>query len=105
MPSLKSHKRYQVESTPRAGDAAIELIYKPELLALVGHSYGSIFVWMRKGEFPLARQIGPDGHNSKIAWFRHEVDKWLRSRPTARLPRRESFGPKRKRARDGGKAA
>jgi predicted DNA-binding transcriptional regulator AlpA len=82
---------------PASNNPPIRLIFKPELLALVGHSYGSIFIWMRKGQFPLARQIGPDAHNSKIAWFRHEVMAWLAARPQRRI----SPPPQR----DGGKAA
>jgi predicted DNA-binding transcriptional regulator AlpA len=96
--SPKSHKR-QVESAPKSGDAtdSIELIYKRELLRLVGQSYSSIFTWMRRGEFPLARQIGPASRNSKSAWFRHEVMAWLAARPQRRL----SPPPQR----DGGKVA
>jgi predicted DNA-binding transcriptional regulator AlpA len=61
------------------------LIHKPELLALVGVSYGSIFAWMRTGKFPLAREIGSGGRSTKIAWIRAEVEAWLAARPQRQL--------------------
>jgi predicted DNA-binding transcriptional regulator AlpA len=60
---------------------SIRLIYKPELLRMIGASYGSIFSWMRKGQFPLAREIGPGGRSTKIAWVESEVMEWLAKRP------------------------
>jgi predicted DNA-binding transcriptional regulator AlpA len=57
------------------------LIYKPELLRVVGASYSSIFAWMRAGKFPLAREIGPGGRSCKIAWLESEVIAWLANRP------------------------
>jgi predicted DNA-binding transcriptional regulator AlpA len=64
----------------------IRLIFKPELLALVGVSYGSIFTWMRDGRFPLARELGPPGgRSSRIAWIESEVLAWLGSRPKRRM--------------------
>ena len=64
---------------------SIRLIYKPELLALVGVSYGSIFSWMRRGKFPLAREIGPGGRSTRIAWIESEIMAWLAARPPRRI--------------------
>jgi predicted DNA-binding transcriptional regulator AlpA len=60
---------------------SVRLIFKPELLRLIGVSYGSIFSWMRAGKFPLAREIGPGGRATKIAWIESEVLEWLAARP------------------------
>jgi predicted DNA-binding transcriptional regulator AlpA len=64
---------------------SIRLIYKPELLRLIGVSYGSIFAWMRTGKFPLAREIGPGGRSTRIAWVEREVLDWLAARPQRRI--------------------
>jgi predicted DNA-binding transcriptional regulator AlpA len=64
---------------------SIRLIFKPELLRLIGVSYGSIFSWMRAGKFPLAREIGPGGRATKIAWLEHEIMEWLAARPQRRM--------------------
>jgi predicted DNA-binding transcriptional regulator AlpA len=64
---------------------SIRLIFKPELLRLIGVSYGSIFSWMRAGKFPLAREIGPGGRATKIAWFEHEIMAWLAARPERQM--------------------
>jgi predicted DNA-binding transcriptional regulator AlpA len=79
-----------VEQSPFGGEGdvatpPIRLIFKPELLALIGVSYGSIFAWMRAGKFPLAREIGPGGRSCKIAWVESEVLAWLADRPVRRM--------------------
>jgi predicted DNA-binding transcriptional regulator AlpA len=61
------------------------LIFKPELLRLIGVSYGSIFSWMRRGQFPLPRELGPGGQTTKIAWLRSEVEAWLMARPQRQI--------------------
>jgi predicted DNA-binding transcriptional regulator AlpA len=76
------------QAAPKAADAASNspvLIFKPELLRLVGASYGSVFSWMRAGKFPLSREIGPGGRSTKIAWVRSEVTEWLANRPPRRF--------------------
>jgi predicted DNA-binding transcriptional regulator AlpA len=73
--------------------APIRLIYKPELLELIGVSYVSIHNWMRRGKFPLSREIGPGGRTCRIAWVESEVLDWLANRPPRRmkpLPQRDS---------------
>jgi predicted DNA-binding transcriptional regulator AlpA len=64
----------------------IRLMFRPELLALIGVSYGSIFSWMRQGRFPLARELGPAGsRTSRIAWVESEVMDWLANRPRRQM--------------------
>jgi predicted DNA-binding transcriptional regulator AlpA len=76
----------------------IRLIFRPELLELIGVSYVSIHNWMRAGAFPLSRELGPTGGRScKIAWIESEVMDWLTNRPQRRM--------KPPLPRDGGKAA
>jgi predicted DNA-binding transcriptional regulator AlpA len=70
---------------PVAAGDAIRLIYKPELLRLIGVSYSSIFAWMRAGKFPLAREIGPGGQSTRVAWIEAEVLAWLSARPQRRV--------------------
>lgn len=66
--------------------ADIKLIFKPELLELLHVSYSSIFGWMRAGEFPLPRVIGPGtGRSSRIAWYASEIQAWLASRPQRQI--------------------
>jgi predicted DNA-binding transcriptional regulator AlpA len=82
-------------------EPASALIFKDELLRLLGVSYGSIFAWMRVGKFPLAREIGPGGRTTKIAWLRAEVDAWLAARPQRQLrPSPERNRKRRRRATD-----
>jgi predicted DNA-binding transcriptional regulator AlpA len=66
--------------------AEIRLLSKPQLLALVGVSYSSIFNWMRAGTFPAPRVLGPSGgRSSRIAWYASEVQAWLASRPQRQI--------------------
>ena len=82
-PSDENAKAFAVP--PYRERDSIRLIYKPELLALVGVSYGSIFAWMRRGKFPLAREIGPGGRSTRIAWIESEIMAWLAARPQRRM--------------------
>jgi predicted DNA-binding transcriptional regulator AlpA len=92
---------------------SIRLIYKPELLQLIGVSYGSIFAWMRTGKFPLAREIGPGGRSTRIAWVEREILDWLAVRPKRHIrPPPIAAGPAKDKgapppsapARDGGRS-
>jgi predicted DNA-binding transcriptional regulator AlpA len=82
--------------TAERDTASASLIFKPELLRLLGVSYASIFGWMRAGKFPLAREIGPGGRTTKIAWVRAEVEAWLAARPQRQLRPPPQGGPRRK---------
>jgi len=80
-------ERERAVSDPAVYDARgpPRLIFKAELLRLVGVAYSSIFSWMRAGKFPLAREIGPGGRATKIAWLESEVMAWLASRPQRKI--------------------
>lgn len=82
----KTKQAAHVEAPSAAANtSSSRLIFKPELLRLIGVSYGSIFSWMRAGKFPLAIEIGPGGRSCKIAWVRTEVEEWLAARPRRRI--------------------
>jgi predicted DNA-binding transcriptional regulator AlpA len=72
-------------SLPSSAPPPVRLIFKKETLALLGVSYGSVYLWMRAGQFPLPRQIGPGGRSARIAWYEHEVQAWLRARPPRQM--------------------
>jgi predicted DNA-binding transcriptional regulator AlpA len=82
--------------TAERDTASASLIFKPELLRLLGVSYASIFGWMRAGKFPLAREIGPGGRTTKIAWDRAEVMEWLANRPRRKLRPLPQGAPRRR---------
>lgn len=60
----------------------VKLIQKQEVCELVGVTYGSLFTWMKRGEFPLPIEIGPPGgRSSRIAWIEDEIIDWIARRP------------------------
>jgi predicted DNA-binding transcriptional regulator AlpA len=56
------------------------LMSKPEVIEITGHTYPTIWAWMRDGKFPRGREVA-----GKTYWFEHEIDDWLASLPLARL--------------------
>ena len=58
------------------------MIFKREVTELVGHSYPTIWSWMRAGTFPLSFDVG-----GKTAWLQSEIDAWIVSRPRSSLKR------------------
>ena len=56
------------------------LVFKGELLERTGLSFPTIWLMMRKGEFPRSRVVG-----GKSAWLAREVDAWFVSLPLRRL--------------------
>jgi predicted DNA-binding transcriptional regulator AlpA len=85
MPRSGHPDRMTNVANPSSPPQPIRLIYKSELLELIGVSYGSIFSWMRAGKFPVAREIGPGGRGTRIAWIESEVHAWLAARPQRRM--------------------
>lgn len=57
-----------------------KMIFKPEVIKLIGFTYPTLWKWMREGKFPLSFDIG-----SKTAWLESEIDAWLASRPRSNL--------------------
>jgi predicted DNA-binding transcriptional regulator AlpA len=56
------------------------LIFRSELIDIVGVSYVTVWSWMRAGTFPRGRDIG-----GRTAWIQSEVADWIASRPIRRL--------------------
>jgi predicted DNA-binding transcriptional regulator AlpA len=54
---------------------------RQQVLELVPVAYASMWAWMRDGQFPQAREIGPGGRRCKIGWLKSEVDEWIVNRP------------------------
>jgi excisionase family DNA binding protein len=55
---------------------AKQLISTEEVLELTGVDYSTIWRWMAKEEFPLARQAG-----GTLRWLRSEIDEWINDLP------------------------
>jgi predicted DNA-binding transcriptional regulator AlpA len=56
------------------------LLSKPEVLAIVGVTYPSLWAWMRNGTFPRSRVVG-----GRSMWLSTEVDAWIAGLPIRRL--------------------
>jgi prophage regulatory protein len=57
------------------------LLDKPEVLALTGFSFPTVWQMMREGRFPRSFLIG----KQKVAWRESEVLAWLENLPRQRL--------------------
>jgi predicted DNA-binding transcriptional regulator AlpA len=62
--------------------AQSKLIFKKDVVERVGHSFPTIWKWMRAGTFPLSFDVG-----GKTAWRESEIDHWLATRPRSSLKR------------------
>jgi predicted DNA-binding transcriptional regulator AlpA len=62
--------------------ATVRLISKAEVCDKVGKTFPTIWLWMRQGRFPRARDLG-----GKPAWIESEVEAWITG-----LPKREYMG-------------
>lgn len=56
------------------------LLSKVEVLEIVGHTFPTVWAWMRDGRFPRSREVG-----GKAYWFEHEIDAWLEALPRTKL--------------------
>jgi predicted DNA-binding transcriptional regulator AlpA len=61
------------------------MIFKTELLRLVGCSYATVWRWMREHKFPMSFDVG-----GKTAWREDEINAWFASRPRSTLKKREA---------------
>ena len=91
-PALRDHRTVTTlrpEVTGRrigASTSTSDLLSKAQVLEALGVSYGTLFSWMRNGQFPLALELGPpNGRTTKIAWKKSEIDDWLANRPRRAL--------------------
>ena len=61
---------------------AVRLMTKPEVLAITGLSFPTLWQWMRDGKFPRSRIVG-----GRSMWVSSEIEQWL-----AALPKRPLKG-------------
>jgi predicted DNA-binding transcriptional regulator AlpA len=54
----------------------VRLLGKPEILQITGMSAPTIWMWMRRGQFPRCYVVGR-GSNSKSVWRSDDVEHWL----------------------------
>jgi len=82
-PTQPAHDRKRVH-VPRAPPhiQGPRLLSKPEVLAIVGCTFPTLWLMMRQGEFPRSRVVG-----GKSMWLSTEVDAWM-----AALPKRQYKG-------------
>ena len=89
-PRLLSNQQPEPAALPPLSDGnddAMRLLYKPQVVELVGLSFVSLWEMIRRGQFPAPRQIG-----SRSAWLRGEIVAWLQA-----LPKREYLPAEAKR--------
>jgi predicted DNA-binding transcriptional regulator AlpA len=65
---------------PLPGGNLRRLMFRAEVLELLGVTNPTLWAWMRSGFFPRSVDIG-----SKRAWIASEVESWLARLPRSRL--------------------
>jgi predicted DNA-binding transcriptional regulator AlpA len=65
----------KVKPTPK-----VRLVSKPEVLAITGLSYPTLWLWMREGRFPRARIVG-----GRSMWISSEIDNYIAGLPVRPL--------------------
>jgi predicted DNA-binding transcriptional regulator AlpA len=58
--------------TLRETDVGPRLLAKPEVIALTGTSYPTLWAWMRAGTFPRALIVG-----GRSMWRSEDIDAWI----------------------------
>ena len=61
-------------------DTGPRLLSKPEVMAIVGASFPTIWQWMREDKFPRARILG-----GRSMWLSTDIEKFLAELPTRPL--------------------
>jgi prophage regulatory protein len=56
--------------------AQVRLISKAEVCDRVGKTFPTVWLWMRQGRFPQARDCG-----GRPAWVESEIDAWIAALP------------------------
>lgn len=59
-----------------SGRSETHLLTKPEILAIAGVTFPTIWAWMREGTFPHSRIVG-----GRSMWRSDEIEKWLAELP------------------------
>lgn len=68
------------------GPPVLRFLSRAEVLKVLRVSYGTLWGWIREGNFPPARELNSSERASRIYWLEHEVLEWMANRPP-RLPR------------------
>jgi predicted DNA-binding transcriptional regulator AlpA len=80
-PPRQAMKRIIDNAVRGEGPAEIQrLLYKHEVIELIGVTFPTIWNWMRAGCFPLSLEVG-----GRTAWYESEIALWLSSRPRSRI--------------------
>jgi predicted DNA-binding transcriptional regulator AlpA len=59
---------------------SVRLMSKAEVLAVIGVTYPTIWLWMREQRFPRSRVVG-----GRVKWRSDEIEKWLVELPVRAL--------------------
>lgn len=65
--------------SPLCTAAADRFFGLPAVVATTGVSRSSIYAWIKRGEFPKPRKLGP----RRVAWARSDIEAWMNSRQLA----------------------
>jgi predicted DNA-binding transcriptional regulator AlpA len=63
-----------------AADQSPRLLTKPQVCAIAGVTFPTVWKLMREGAFPRARVVG-----GRSMWRSDEIDQWLAALPVRRL--------------------
>ena len=66
--------------SPPATDRSPRLLTKPQVCAIAGVTYPTLWKLMRQGEFPRSYVLG-----GRSMWRSDEIDQWLAGLPVRRL--------------------
>ena len=85
------------------------LMYKKEILELLGISAVTLWVWMKDGHFPRSIILNPTSRRTqRVAWFEDEVRAWFKERKRSvfvgeegALPHDPRMGARKKKGRKG----
>ena len=85
LPTVKLPPSAQIEPAKKAAalkaaNEATRLLIKPQVCAIAGVTYPTLWKLMREGVFPRARVVG-----GRSMWRSDEIDQWLAGLPIRRL--------------------
>jgi predicted DNA-binding transcriptional regulator AlpA len=80
VPDGHDRKHAHGARAPPHSPFGIRLLSKPEVLAITGVTFPTIWAWMRAGTFPRSRIVG-----GKSMWISTEIEQWLGALPLRAL--------------------
>jgi predicted DNA-binding transcriptional regulator AlpA len=86
VPRISARTRAAIPVSELRQGPPLKFLSRDEVLKLVGVSYGTLWGWIREGNFPPARELSGNKRASRIYWLEHEVLEWMANRPP-RLPK------------------